>query len=56
MAKFLNGAFAAIAIYILGPILGWSSTQTFGAYALLYTAYILKLLFVDGPGLFNPVC
>jgi len=55
MGKFLNGAFASMAVYLFGPILGLSSAQTFGAYALTYTAYILKLLFVDGVGLFNPV-
>jgi len=55
MGKFVNGAFASFAVYLLGPILGLSSAQTFGAYALTYTAYILKLLLIDGKGLFNPV-
>jgi hypothetical protein len=55
MGGFVNGAFASFAVYLLGPVLGWSASQTFGVYALVYTAYILKLVLVDGPGLFNPV-
>jgi hypothetical protein len=55
MGKFVNGAFGSFGVYLLGPILGLSSAQSFGAYALTYAAYVLKLVMVDGPGLFNPV-
>ena len=54
MGGFVNGAFASFGVFLLGPILGWSAAQTFGAYGLVYTAYILKLVMVDGAGLFNP--
>jgi hypothetical protein len=55
MGKFFNGAFTTLGVYMLGPVLGWSSAQSFGAYALTYVAYIFKMAFVDGVGLFNPV-
>jgi hypothetical protein len=54
MGGFVNAAFMTWGIYVLGPLLGWSSAQTFGVYGLTYTAYILKLVLVDGVGLFNP--
>lgn len=55
MGQFVNAAFGSFAVYLLGPILGLSPAQTFGAYAFTYVAYILKLVMIDGVGLFNPV-
>ena len=55
MGKFVNGAFVTMGVYLLGPTMGWSTAQAFGAYALTYVAYILKLCMVDGKGMFNPV-
>ena len=31
MGGFVNAAFMTWGIYVLGPLLGWSSAQTFGA-------------------------
>jgi hypothetical protein len=55
MGQFMNAAFTSLGVYLLGPVLGWSSAKSFGAYAFVYVAYILKLMLVDGAGLFNPV-
>jgi len=54
MAKFVNSGFLALGTFLLAPTLGWSSAQAFGAYALVYTALILKMVTVDGGAeLFN---
>jgi hypothetical protein len=55
MAKFVNAGFVALGAYLLAPTLGYSSAQAFGAYGLVYTAFILKMATVDGGAeLFNP--
>jgi hypothetical protein len=55
MGKFTNAAFATAGLYLLGPTLGWTAEQSFGAYALAYAAFIVKLAAFDGKDLFNPV-
>jgi hypothetical protein len=42
-------------MHVLTELPRCSSAQSFGAYAFVYVAYILKLMLVDGAGLFNPV-
>lgn len=54
MAKFVNAGFAALGMFLLAPVLGYSSAQAFAAYALAYTFFILKMVTVDGGAeLFN---
>jgi len=56
MAKFVNAGFVALGTFLLAPVLGYSSAQAFGAYALVYTAFILKMVTLDGGAdLFNSV-
>ena len=54
MAKFVNSGFVALGTFLLGPTLGLSSAQSFGAYALVFTALIVKMCTLDGGAeLFN---
>jgi len=54
MAKFVNSGFVALGTFLLAPTLGYSSAQAFGAYALVYTALIIKMCTIDGGAeLFN---
>jgi hypothetical protein len=53
MGMFVNAAFATAGLYLLGPTLGWSDAQSFGAYGLAYAAFIVKFM-KDGEGCFNP--
>ena len=54
MAKFVNAGFVALGAFLLAPTLGYSGAQAFGAYGLIYTAFIIKMCTVDGGAdLFN---
>jgi hypothetical protein len=56
MATFVNAGFVAIGAFLLAPTLGYSGAQAFGAYALVTTAFILKMVLLDGAGdIFNPM-
>jgi len=56
MGKFVNSGFVALGTFLLAPVLGLSSAQAFGAYALVYSALILKMVMFDGGAeLFNVV-
>jgi len=55
MAGFTNAAFVTSGLLLLAPMLGLDANQGFGAFALAYTAFILKFIKVDGgEDLFNP--
>jgi hypothetical protein len=54
MAKFVNAGFVALGTFLLAPTLGYSAAQAFGAYGLVYTAFIVKMCTIDGGAdLFN---
>lgn len=56
MAKFVNAGFVALGAYLLAPVLGYSSAQAFGAYGLIYAAFIVKMCTIDGGAdIFNPI-
>jgi hypothetical protein len=48
MAKFVNAGFVALGTFLLAPILGASAAQAFGAYALVFTAFVIKMCTIDG--------
>lgn len=48
MAKFVNAGFVALGTFLLAPVLGATSAQAFGAYALVFTAFVIKMCTIDG--------